>query len=152
MLQSYPLLHQNRVQRLSLVCTIVTPSDVGIHFAYHHYDPPLLPTPYWSITLPLSTDSPKSLELKLRAIDYDTESCSSRVIAATESSPAVMSMSPRAAKHQMLKVDVFNNVLRRFEDGDFAEASVVGFEDQLQQHFNRLLARYERASLSLRLI
>ncbi|KAL9250735.1 Serine/threonine-protein kinase STY17-like protein [Drosera capensis] len=76
------------------------------------------------------------------AIDDDTESCSSRAIAAAESSPAAMVMAPRVAKHQMLKVDVYNDVLRRLQDGDFEEASVVGFEDQLWQHFNRLPARY----------
>ncbi|GAB2224453.1 hypothetical protein Droror1_Dr00005213 [Drosera rotundifolia] len=74
------------------------------------------------------------------AIDDDTESCSSRAIAAAESSPAAMV--PRAAKHQMLKHDVYNDVLRRLQEGEFKEASVIGFEDQLWQHFNRLPARY----------
>ncbi|GAB2228320.1 hypothetical protein Droror1_Dr00010155 [Drosera rotundifolia] len=85
------------------------------------------------------SDNNSASKFESMAIDDDTESCSNRAIAVAESSPATVA--PRAAKHQMLKHDVYNDVLRRLQEGEFEEASVIGFEDQLWQHFNRLPAR-----------
>ncbi|XP_048502354.1 serine/threonine-protein kinase STY17 isoform X2 [Beta vulgaris subsp. vulgaris] len=67
------------------------------------------------------------------AIDDDTESCSSRPF---DSSPKT----PR--NHQYLKLEVFNDVLRRLQDSDCCDAKLPGFDDQLWLHFNRLPARY----------
>ncbi|GAB2282891.1 Serine/threonine-protein kinase sty17 [Dionaea muscipula] len=64
--------------------------------------------------------------------DDDSESCSSRALYS----------SPWTPKHHRLKLNVFNDVLRRLQFSDCDEARLPGFEDQLLLHFNRLPARY----------
>ncbi|XP_021731067.1 serine/threonine-protein kinase STY8-like [Chenopodium quinoa] len=67
------------------------------------------------------------------AIDDDTESCSNRPL----------HFSPKTRRnHQYLKLEVFNDVLRRLQDSDCCDAKLPGFDDQLWAHFNRLPARY----------
>ncbi|XP_021747828.1 serine/threonine-protein kinase STY17-like isoform X2 [Chenopodium quinoa] len=67
------------------------------------------------------------------AIDDDTESCSSRPLHFSPKTPR---------NHQYLKLEVFNDVLRRLQDSDCCDAKLPGFDDQLWAHFNRLPARY----------
>lgn len=67
------------------------------------------------------------------AIDDDTESCSSRALGFSPKTPR---------NHQYLKLEVFNDVLRRLQDSDCCDAKLPGFDDQLWLHFNRLPARY----------
>ncbi|KAM7470956.1 hypothetical protein LguiA_009139 [Lonicera macranthoides] len=62
----------------------------------------------------------------------DNESCNSRVV---ESSPA-------NTRQQKLKLEVYNEVLRRLKDSNNAEAKEPGFDDELWAHFNRLPTRY----------
>jgi hypothetical protein len=62
----------------------------------------------------------------------DNESCNSRVV---ESSPA-------NTRQQKLKLEVYNDVLRRLRDTNNAEAQHPGFDDELWAHFNRLPTRY----------
>ncbi|KAF5453851.1 hypothetical protein F2P56_023569 [Juglans regia] len=64
------------------------------------------------------------------AIEEDSESCGSR--------PA-QSHPPPQQRHKM---EVYKDVLRRIQDSNCQEANLVGFEDQLWLHFNRLPARY----------
>ncbi|XP_041019741.1 serine/threonine-protein kinase STY17-like isoform X1 [Juglans microcarpa x Juglans regia] len=64
------------------------------------------------------------------AIEEDSESCGSR--------PA-QSHPPPQQRHKM---EVYKDVLRRIQDLNCQEANLVGFEDQLWLHFNRLPARY----------
>ncbi|XP_011003100.1 PREDICTED: dual specificity protein kinase shkB-like isoform X1 [Populus euphratica] len=59
----------------------------------------------------------------------DTESCSSRAV----------DFVPR---NQRQKLDVFNEVLCRLKESNNEEASLLGFEDELWDHFCRLPPRY----------
>ncbi|KAG6774778.1 hypothetical protein POTOM_022147 [Populus tomentosa] len=59
----------------------------------------------------------------------DTESCSSRAV----------DCMPR---NQRLKLDVFNEVVCRLIESNNEEASLLGFEDELWDHFCRLPPRY----------
>ncbi|CAB4296097.1 unnamed protein product [Prunus armeniaca] len=62
----------------------------------------------------------------------DTESCCSRPV----------DFSPTLTRKQKLKVNIYNEVLRRLMSSDVADAKVAGFEDELWAHFNRLPTRY----------
>ncbi|KAG6646382.1 serine/threonine-protein kinase STY17-like isoform X3 [Carya illinoinensis] len=64
------------------------------------------------------------------AIEEDSESCGSR--------PA-QSHHPLQQRH---KLEVYKDVLRRIQDSNCQEANLLGFDDQLWLHFNRLPARY----------
>ncbi|XP_047330384.1 serine/threonine-protein kinase STY46-like [Impatiens glandulifera] len=63
----------------------------------------------------------------------DTESCGSRVTPESSSTNS---------RHERLKLEAYNEVLRRLKDSDIQEAHQPGFEDELWIHFNRLPARY----------
>ncbi|XP_076883495.1 serine/threonine-protein kinase STY46-like [Bidens hawaiensis] len=71
----------------------------------------------------------------------DNESCSSRSM---DSSPSrsVANSSTTGQRHQMKKLEVYNEVLHRLKEADNEEANQPGFEDELLAHFNRLPARY----------
>ncbi|KAI5353636.1 hypothetical protein L3X38_006530 [Prunus dulcis] len=62
----------------------------------------------------------------------DTESCCSRPV----------DFSPTLTRKQKLKVNIYNEVLRRLMSSDVADAKLDGFEDELWAHFNRLPTRY----------
>ncbi|XP_020410762.1 serine/threonine-protein kinase STY46 isoform X1 [Prunus persica] len=62
----------------------------------------------------------------------DTESCCSRPV----------DFSPTLTRKQKLKVNIYNEVLRRLKSSDVADAKLAGFEDELWAHFNRLPTRY----------
>ncbi|XP_021802591.1 serine/threonine-protein kinase STY46-like [Prunus avium] len=62
----------------------------------------------------------------------DTESCCSRPV----------DFSPTLTRKQKLKVNIYNEVLRRLMSSDVADAKLAGFEDELWAHFNRLPTRY----------
>ncbi|KAL6295508.1 hypothetical protein ACE6H2_003650 [Prunus campanulata] len=62
----------------------------------------------------------------------DTESCCSRPV----------DFSPTLTRKQKLKVNIYNEVLRRLMSSDVADARLAGFEDELWAHFNRLPTRY----------
>ncbi|PQQ13460.1 serine/threonine-protein kinase STY17 [Prunus yedoensis var. nudiflora] len=66
------------------------------------------------------------------AIDEDVESCGSRAALSSHAQP----------RHQRQKLEVYNEVLRRIQQSNFEEANLLGFDDQLWLHFNRLPARY----------
>ncbi|KAG6701845.1 hypothetical protein I3842_07G006000 [Carya illinoinensis] len=64
------------------------------------------------------------------AIEEDSERCGSR---------------PAQSHHhlqQRHKLEVYKDVLRRIQDSNCQEANLLGFDDQLWLHFNRLPARY----------
>ncbi|KAK9070856.1 hypothetical protein SSX86_009424 [Deinandra increscens subsp. villosa] len=61
------------------------------------------------------------------------ESCSSRSM---ESSPS--RTLPNNNRHQMKKLEVYNEVLNRLKEANNEEANESGFEDELLAHFNRL--------------
>ncbi|KAK9944258.1 hypothetical protein M0R45_009832 [Rubus argutus] len=65
----------------------------------------------------------------------DNESCGSRVH--DTSSP-----SQSQTRQQRLKLEVYNEVLRRLKNSKNDEAILPGFDDQLWAHFNRLPTRY----------
>ncbi|XP_010555207.1 PREDICTED: serine/threonine-protein kinase STY46 [Tarenaya hassleriana] len=67
----------------------------------------------------------------------NNESCGSRV-----SSDATPTSQSALDRRQRLKVDVYNEVLRRLRDSHTEEADRPGFEDELWAHFNRLPTRY----------
>ncbi|KAK2974310.1 hypothetical protein RJ640_026871 [Escallonia rubra] len=62
----------------------------------------------------------------------DNESCSSRVVEST----------PTNSRHLRLKLEVYNEILRRLKDSSNHEAQPPGFDDELWAHFNRLPTRY----------
>ncbi|CAL8995485.1 unnamed protein product [Prunus brigantina] len=62
----------------------------------------------------------------------DTESFCSRPV----------DFSPTLTRKQKLKVNIYNEVLRRLMSSDVADAKHAGFEDELWAHFNRLPTRY----------
>ncbi|BFG17571.1 hypothetical protein CerSpe_038440 [Prunus speciosa] len=62
----------------------------------------------------------------------DTESCCSRPV----------DFSPTLTRKQKLKVNIYNEVLRRLMSSDVEDAKLAGFEDELWAHFNRLPTRY----------
>ncbi|KAK6922540.1 Serine-threonine/tyrosine-protein kinase, catalytic domain, partial [Dillenia turbinata] len=62
----------------------------------------------------------------------DIESCGSRTVESTVN----------YSTQQRQKLEVYNEVLRRLQDSNNAEAKLPGFDDQLWVHFNRLPARY----------
>ncbi|XP_047321842.1 serine/threonine-protein kinase STY46-like [Impatiens glandulifera] len=64
----------------------------------------------------------------------DNESCGSRVVES--------SSSPANARHHRMKLEAYNEVLRRLKDSDIHEAQQPGFDNELWIHFNRLPARY----------
>ncbi|XP_076894951.1 serine/threonine-protein kinase STY46-like [Bidens hawaiensis] len=66
------------------------------------------------------------------------ESCSSRSM---DSSPS-RSVATTGQRHQMKKLEVYNEVLNRLKEANNEEANEPGFEDELLAHFNRLPARY----------
>ncbi|KAG7618875.1 Protein kinase domain [Arabidopsis thaliana x Arabidopsis arenosa] len=67
----------------------------------------------------------------------DNESCASRVIFdALPTSQATMD------RRERIKMEVFDEVLRRLRQSDIEDAHLPGFEDDLWNHFNRLPARY----------
>lgn len=66
-----------------------------------------------------------------RMIMGDTESCSSRAV----------DFPPIFNRNHRLKVDIYNEVLRRLKDLNVAEANLAGFEDNLWSHFLRLPTR-----------
>lgn len=69
----------------------------------------------------------------------DTESCCSRPV----------DFSPTLTRKQKLKVNIYNEVLRRLMSSDVADAKHAGFEDELWAHFNRLPTRYVPPNASL---
>lgn len=69
----------------------------------------------------------------------DTESCCSRPV----------DFSPTLTRKQKLKVNIYNEVLRRLMSSDVADAKHAGFEDELWAHFNRLPTRYVPPNPSL---
>lgn len=71
----------------------------------------------------------------LSMVMEDNESCGSRVH--DTSSP-----SQSQTRQQRLKLEVYNEVLRRLKDSKNDEAILPGFDDQLWAHFNRLPTRY----------
>ncbi|GMY11148.1 serine/threonine-protein kinase STY17 [Fagus crenata] len=70
------------------------------------------------------------------AIEEDNESCGSR--------PVVLVQSPQgnSSRHHKQKLEVYNDVLSRIQDLNCEEANLLGFDDQLWLHFNRLPSRY----------
>jgi len=67
----------------------------------------------------------------------DNESCASRVIFdALPTSQATMD------RRERIKMEVFDEVLRRLRQSDIEDAHLPGFEDDLWNHFNRLPARF----------
>jgi hypothetical protein len=77
------------------------------------------------------------------AIEEDTESCGSR--------PVVLVQSPQgnSSRHHKQKLEAYNEVLSRIQDLNCEEANLLGFDDQLWLHFNRLPSRSLSLSLSL---
>ncbi|KAF5180519.1 Serine/threonine-protein kinase STY17 [Thalictrum thalictroides] len=53
-----------------------------------------------------------------------------------------MESSPTHPRQLRLKLDVYNDVLRRLKDSDIEEANLPGFDDELWAHFARLPSRY----------
>lgn len=70
----------------------------------------------------------------LSMVMEDNESCGSRVH--DTSSPA-----QSHTRQQRLKLEVYNEVLRRLKESKNNEAIQPGFDDQLWAHFNRLPTR-----------
>lgn len=64
----------------------------------------------------------------------DNESCASRLL--LDASQATMD------RRERIKMEVFDEVLRRLRQSDIQDAHLPGFEDDLWTHFNRLPARY----------
>ena len=79
------------------------------------------------------------------AIEEDTESCGSR--------PVVLVQSPQgnSSRHHKQKLEAYNEVLSRIQDLNCEEANLLGFDDQLWLHFNRLPSRSLSLSLALSL-
>ncbi|KAK1419356.1 hypothetical protein QVD17_28522 [Tagetes erecta] len=69
----------------------------------------------------------------------NNESCSSRSI---ESSPSRSVANNNHNRHQMKKLEVYNEVLNRLKQSDIEEVNQPGFDDELLAHFNRLPTRY----------
>ncbi|GAB2279404.1 hypothetical protein Dimus_014046, partial [Dionaea muscipula] len=82
------------------------------------------------------SESCSSTAVDSSSSSHDTESCSSRAVDSSSSSPRTSS------KHYRIKLDVFNDVLRRLHCSGSEEARLPGFEDQLWLHFSRLPVRY----------
>ncbi|ESQ53088.1 hypothetical protein EUTSA_v10024738mg [Eutrema salsugineum] len=67
----------------------------------------------------------------------DNESCGSRVI--TDALPTSQAAIDR---RERMKLEVFDEVLRRLRQSGIQDTDRPGFEDELWSHFNRLPARY----------
>lgn len=63
----------------------------------------------------------------------DNESCASEVV---ESLPA------NTRGHRRVKLEVYNEVLRRLKESNNLEVIEPGFDNELWAHFNRLPTRY----------
>ncbi|KAI3499293.1 hypothetical protein L1887_35088 [Cichorium endivia] len=68
------------------------------------------------------------------------ESCSSRSV--ESSPPRTMASSGNGHRHQMKKLEVYNEVLHRLKESCNDEVNEPGFDDELLAHFNRLPTRY----------
>lgn len=68
------------------------------------------------------------------------ESCSSRSV--ESSPPRTAANSGNGQRHQMKKLEVYNEVLHRLKESSNDEANEPGFDDELLAHFNRLPTRY----------
>ncbi|KAI3718258.1 hypothetical protein L6452_19121 [Arctium lappa] len=68
------------------------------------------------------------------------ESCSSRSV--ESSPPRTVGNNSNGHRHQMKKLEVYNEVLCRLKESNNEEANEPGFDDELLAHFNRLPTRY----------
>ncbi|KAF5786223.1 putative dual-specificity kinase TKL-Pl-4 family [Helianthus annuus] len=70
------------------------------------------------------------------------ESCSSRSMSPSPSPSRTAANNSSGHRHQMKKLEVYNEVLNRLKESDNEEANEPGFDDELLAHFNRLPTRY----------
>ncbi|KAL4585071.1 hypothetical protein LXL04_009685 [Taraxacum kok-saghyz] len=68
------------------------------------------------------------------------DSCSSRSV--ESSPPRTVANSGSGQRHQIKKLEVYNEVLHRLKESRNDEANEPGFDDELLAHFNRLPTRY----------
>ncbi|MFS7978307.1 putative dual-specificity kinase TKL-Pl-4 family [Helianthus anomalus] len=70
------------------------------------------------------------------------ESCSSRSMSPSPSPSRTAANNSSGHRHQMKKLEVYNEVLNRLKESNNEEANEPGFDDELLAHFNRLPTRY----------
>ncbi|XP_024990418.1 serine/threonine-protein kinase STY46-like isoform X1 [Cynara cardunculus var. scolymus] len=73
-------------------------------------------------------------------VTVDNESCGSMSMESMRSFTAANN--GNSNRHQIQKLEVYNEILRRLKESNNGEAKKPGFDDELLAHFNRLPTRY----------